>query len=273
MNQISFPLDDEEGVHIYVDGKPLPGSGWIHWCNLLSSLERSGYWEILTCSCGYMECGGLLPVGVFCVDGIVAWRTYQPLPGNSFCFDKQQMKEAILAPLENLEWRHFFNCDDRDCSCPSFPNGYDVPGYIREIRERISGGESRGNVLRIFDPTPKLLGAICRGDLEAVDCWVGAGADVNHVSELKSHFSVTQSVLQTALTFAPKAERLPIVKSLVSHGADVRRAMAECPQIMFDTLATGDLEIGLYLADKISDFSAEFETLFYAPSGGAPVLK
>jgi len=43
--------------------------------------------------------------------------------------------------------------------------------------------------------------------------------------------------------------------------------MAECPEMMFDILATGDLEIWLYLAGEISDFSMEYESLFFERSG------
>ena len=178
--------------------------------------------------------------------------------GQQFCFDEQQLKEAVLSALEDLEWRHFFNCDERDCFCPTAIDGCDIPSYSRRAKELLGGGKSEKSPLRPFDPTTKLLGAICRGDLEAVAYWAGAGADVNHVSVLHR---TRHSVLQTALTFAPKAERLPIIKSLVKHGADVDRAMAACPEMVFDMLVSGDIKIGLYLAGEMSYFSWEFGSL------------
>ena len=143
------------------------------------------------------------------------------------------------------------------CHCPSVTEGRDVPLLIREAKERLGGGNSAGNSLVLFDPTAKLLGAICRGDTEAVDYWAGAGADVNHLSDLEEYGPKKKlSVLHTALMFAPKAEKLPIVKLLVEHGADIGTAVVAYPEMMMaDIVTAGDSAVGMYLAGKILGLS------------------
>lgn len=272
MNRISFLLDvdPEDKNHIYIDGQPLPGSRWLDWGDFLSSLERGGYWDILTCSCGYATCAGIKSVCVQCGDGVIAWRTYEPWPGASYCFDAQQMKRAVCKALEDLDWLHFFNCDEEECFCPCDKNTSYIPKYIHQARALLRRNKPARKLQSGSLPTLKLLGAICRGDRDAVAYWAGAGADVNHVSLLESYRIAQHSVIQTALTFAPRAERLPIIELLVKHGADVRHAARTCPDLMHDMLATGDLETCLHLSDQLSgtDYAVDFERRYLDSMSG-----
>lgn len=263
MNHISFRLEADVGPvnHILIDGQPLPYSGWLDWYDVLNSLEQSGYYEILSCSCGEAACAGLYPVVVFHVDGMIAWYVNQRGYRERFCFDARQMKQAIQEALEVLDWLHFFHCDENECHCPSTEFTETVLGHYR-WKSTLWGWD--GSVVGTEEdatPTSKLLAAICRGDLDGVIYWADAGADTNHVSAMWSYGELLHSVLQTALLFAPKAVMLPILKILLSKGADIYHAMRACPEFIRDMLAAGNTDTRLYLAALIHEDASpdEFE--------------
>lgn len=273
MNHISFRLEADIGPvnHVLIDGQSLPFSEWLDWHEILDSLEQSGYWEILSCSCGQAACAGLDPVLVFCVDRVIAWHVRERGYTARFCFDARQMKQAVDEALQRLGWLHFLHCDESECHCPSTENTANILKHFREAHGSSVPKPSK-RMQQVDTLTSKLLSAVCRGDLDAVAHWADAGADMNHVSVLESYEVCLHSVLQTALMFAPKAEVLPVITLLVNKGTDVHHAIRACPDFMHDILVMRDVDAWPYLAAQMQDMGSreELERQYLEDRGGIP---
>lgn len=247
MNQLSFLLDKDVSHSIYIDGKPLPGSSIVDWYELVTSMENSGYYEFLTCNCGCATCAGLKAVPTFCVDELTVWRTNEAWYGTTYRFATRALQQAVHDALRDLEWVYFLHGDEVYCPCSTDYFGAQIQKTLAQAAEILKRDVSTINPAGCSESTVKLLGAICRGDRDAVTYWVDAGADLNQVIELGLDARLRHSVLETALVFAPEDARLDIVKLLVKRGADVSLALEGCPGLPGSILNTGDPKIVSHL--------------------------
>ena len=68
---------------------------------LLPSVERDGYWYIITCTCGDPGCGGVFyGVEVRHREGKVHWHVPEPGPMRDYVFDEVEYHQEIRAMID-----------------------------------------------------------------------------------------------------------------------------------------------------------------------------
>ena len=89
-------------VDIYVDGKPIHDFSRVvgSLIGLYRSLDESGKYEIVTCTCGIAECGRVRPTKVSLTKDFVKWTILDPEPGATFIFDKRAYAKEIARAID-----------------------------------------------------------------------------------------------------------------------------------------------------------------------------
>jgi hypothetical protein len=101
-------------IEAYVDGEPLVDFDEYSIdvpLGLLPSSERSGYWYIVTCTCGDPGCAGIFAgVEVRHREGRITWRIPEPGPMRDFVFDADQYRAEVQRLIEGarkaIHWYH-----------------------------------------------------------------------------------------------------------------------------------------------------------------------
>lgn len=96
-------------VDILVDGKPIADFSRVLGClfDLYHSLDQSGRYDLVTCTCGLPECARIRPAKVGLTKDYVKWTIFDPVPG-SFVFDKRAYAKEIARAIDEqggLFWR------------------------------------------------------------------------------------------------------------------------------------------------------------------------
>ncbi len=101
-------------IEAYIDGEQLVGVDQYSIdvpFGLLPSVERNGYWYIVSCSCGDPGCAGIFSgVEVKHREGRITWHLLEPGPMRDFRFDADQYRGEVYRLIENgrmaIHWHH-----------------------------------------------------------------------------------------------------------------------------------------------------------------------